>query len=357
MLSFGQLKIHFRRKHSMKKLQEMKERLLAIAEFATESAETIDELLNQEGTAKEAPKTAPKVAAVSKAKPAETEDDPLATIIKEYGLNEMSLQDLKDALNEAGVEYNKKVKDASKLVPVVAQAIFEGAIGGDDDDSDDNEPAKEAVPVDEDEEPTEPTQEEFDAIVKDYELNEMEIEDIKEYLTSYEIEFPAKAKRPSLIKLFVQAIFDGTIPSEEGEAEDATEDAEDAPDSDEGEEDNESDVELSEATQKAEKKVRSDIAKQIKSGKLTVKKMKDTLKGYYEGDENCSDCKGCTDEEVIECYSDIHAALVDDEGTVNEFSNPYLRGEVPHCCGVPLATLESGNLYCEICGEEYNDEE
>ena len=49
---------------------------------------------------------------------------------------------------------------------------------------------------------------------------------------------------------------------------------------------------------------------------------------------------------MLECYIDIHKALVDDDGDLNEFEEPYIRDGEYFCCGREIKELENGDLYC-----------
>lgn len=62
---------------------------------------------------------------------------------------------------------------------------------------------------------------------------------------------------------------------------------------------------------------------------------------------------GCKSDCQLDCYIEIHQALVDDEGNVSEFKTPYVRDGQDHCCGLPMQTLDNHNVYCTVCGEEY----
>lgn len=355
---------------NMEKLIGLKERLVAIGEFADESVKIIEELIaNNVPVTAPVVKTATAPAKVNKPKlavalapaPAKaevtSEANELADIIAEYELNDKTIPELKEILNDAEVEYNKKAKNQSYFVGVVAQAIADGIIGGDEEVP---EPTPAPVvppktvgkgklkpaPVVAPEPEPEPEEDEvdLDAIAETYGLNDMEIPALKEMCDDYELTYLPKAKKPTLIAVIATAIADGTI--------DTSDDDEDETPADEGETEEEVSAEVLEA----EDKIRTDLAKKVKTGKLTIKKIKEFLKQYYEGDADCSDCKKCSDEEIVECYIDIHVALVDDDADIAEFSAPYERRGMSFCCGKELVELENGNLSCTICGEEFQTE-
>lgn len=356
----------------MEKLIGLKERLVAIGEFANESAKLIEEIIvGQKATVSE---KAPEKKAEKPAKPENKAEEtkpgkkaeatkPAAkkepkvtveSVIEEYGLDKMSVPELKEILNDAEVAYNKKAKAVAALAPVVAQAIIDGKVAfEDEEEGDENEPesVSDEDDAEEEEEATrEITEEELAEIANEYGLNDLDIEELRDYCNSYELAFHIKAKKLTLVNIIAKAIAEGVI--EVGDDEDESEDDDSVESEDDGDE-SEEEAEVSPEVAEAESKVRKDIAAQIKKGKLTVKKMKEFLKQYYEGDADCKDCKGCSEEEIIECYTDIHVALVDDEGEVNEMGQPYVRRDANYCCGKELQEMEDDTMYCEICGETY----
>lgn len=101
------------------------------------------------------------------------------------------------------------------------------------------------------------------------------------------------------------------------------------------------------------KKIAEDIRKQYKTGKLNDKKIKAFLKEYYEGDPSTECPKGCKSDCMLECYIEIHQSLINDDGEKVDFKEPYIRDGEYYCCGKPMDTLENGNIYCSVCGGEY----
>ena len=51
-------------------------------------------------------------------------------------------------------------------------------------------------------------------------------------------------------------------------------------------------------------------------------------------------------------YCSIVANLVDDDGEEVELEEPYMVGDTPYCCGVPMKKLDETTYLCEIDGEE-----
>lgn len=57
-------------------------------------------------------------------------------------------------------------------------------------------------------------------------------------------------------------------------------------------------------------------------------------------------------EELAFDYCVIVANLVDDDGDEVELEDPYMVGETPYCCGVPMKKIDDTTFLCEIDGEE-----
>ena len=193
--------------------------------------------------------------------------------------------------------------------------------------------------------------------------------ELKQLLRDNDIELSEKAKKADLMSLVAESILNGSIPTEEDEESEEEEEAE--PASVDGEDSGEEtdvvpeedatedgeEYEVSEEREKAEDEIIEAIDAEIESGKLTSKKMKAFLEKYYEGNADCSKCKGCSSEELVDCYKDAKVSFVGDEGEVNEEGNPYIRNEMYFCCGRECKELENGNIFCEICGEEFELED
>jgi hypothetical protein len=97
-----------------------------------------------------------------------------------------------------------------------------------------------------------------------------------------------------------------------------------------------------------EKKIRTDFL----NNKLKLVHVKKFLESYYDGDPDCGDCgKKC--KEPLDCYIDIHKALIADDGERKEFKTLYVRDKQYHCCGRQTAKLPNGKQFCTVCGNEY----
>lgn len=210
----------------------------------------------------------------------------------------------------------------------------------------------------------------IETIIAEYELLDMEIADLKEYLDSYKITYNKyKKTKQYFAETVAENILNGTIPSEEDEpaeeqetttsvveevAEEATEEVIDESQTvEEVAEEEATDIpaERLETEQAVEAKIRADF----ESKKLKPSGIKTFLKKYYNGDPDCADCKGCSQDETLDCYIEIQTSLVDDEGTQNDMSNPYVRNDENYCCGKPLVEHpdDENILVCEICGVNY----
>lgn len=51
-------------------------------------------------------------------------------------------------------------------------------------------------------------------------------------------------------------------------------------------------------------------------------------------------------------YAEIIANMFDDDGDDVEMQEPYMVGETPYCCGVPMKKVDDTHFLCEIDGEE-----
>lgn len=180
---------------------------------------------------------------------------------------------------------------------------------------------------------------------QEYGLDDWTNEEIADLLTQHSLS--TKGKRQALVDRVIKAIEDGTIELY-GDDEEAEEEVEES--------DEEEVFEPSPERLKAEAKIASDIEAKHKSGKLRDSVIKKFLNQYYEGDENCADCKGCSKEEILACYIEINKSFVDDEGVVHSNEEPYIRDNAYYCCGKETSETEEGNLCCEVCGNEYEAE-
>lgn len=269
-------------------------------------------------------------------------------------LESLETDELIEIAEQAGIKVGKKlvkaklieelVEDLDKLVEALEALGYY-------DEEDEEEGEDETVEATEEEtEDEEDEEDERVKIVEEYGLEEYTVEELADICDEYELS--TKGKKQALIDRIVKGIMDGTIELEdEDEEEDEEEEApveEKAP---------LEKVNLHDNPQSAKKEaeVEADIRDKYEKGKLKDNEIKKFLDKYNEGDPECAGCKGCSKEDMLECYIDIHKALVDDDGYLNEFEEPYVRDGEYFCCGRELKELENGNLYCQVCGNEYEE--
>jgi hypothetical protein len=232
----------------------------------------------------------------------------------------MSPKDIKEYLDENGVEYDKKAKKDA-LVTIFAQAIADGKIPLDGEDSDD---ANDAGEAEDDEE---------------VDLQAMSLPELLALAKEYELDVPKKLQKDKdkLIDFLVENL------GEDEEAEEG-EDAEE-----------EEDFEASPERLEKEKEIEDRVQTAIKNKKLTVKKMREFLADYFEDDPDCHECN-CSDKETTECYLKIKTALVDDDGDEHELADAYMRNDKVFCCGKECALNpdNENQFICEICGSKWD---
>lgn len=313
---------------------------IANGEVAPEEIE--EEEVEEEVVEVEAPKTkkgkkAKTAPVVAPPEEVEEDEEELANKEEEYGLVDWTQEDLATLLTEHSL--SKKGKRQTLLDRVI-EGIEDGTIPLAEEDEEDAE----------EEEVEEDDEEAFDL---EEALEGADDEVIKALAKELGLRVTAKTKVATLKKniigfdgddeLLVNALIEvGLMDAEEDEEEEEADEEED--EGTQVEDVKHPDVEAS---------VESDTRKLYKSSKLKDATIKKFLNNYYEGDPDCKDCKGCNKEEALECYIAIQKRMVDDEGNVTKFEEYYDRNEVGFCCGKELGELENGNLYCEICGTEF----
>jgi hypothetical protein len=249
----------------------------------------------------------------------------------DVNLDEMSVKDLKALAKTYGIELTATKKDG------IVEEMMSVFMGGEEPEEEEEEP-----------EEGEGEEEEEEDIATKYGLNDMEIEQLAEILSSYGLS--VKGKKQALIDRIVAGIEEGTIEID-GEEEQQEEDAGEA-----GEEDDS-------PRGVAESEVEADIRTNVASGNLKIVKIKEFLKDYNSGDPDCQNgCVNCSKDDQIGCYVGIHKNLVDDQGEVNEMGTLYIRDEEPFCCGKAIEVIASRgkgkkeSYVCQICGTEYQPE-
>ena len=296
----------------------------------------------------------------------EVDDDEYREEFVEF-LESLETDELIEIAEQAGIKVDKKVvkanlieelvEDLDKLVEALEALGYydeedeedtveasEEVIEQEEEEEDEEEGEDETVEVTEEE--TEDEEDERVKIIEEYGLEEYTVEELADICAKFDLS--TKGKKQALIDRIVKGIMDGTIELEDEpeEQEEEAQEEEKAPLKKVAEYDNPQRA-------KKEAEVEADIRDKYEKGKLKDSAIKKFLDKYNEGDPDCAGCKGCSKEDMLECYIDIHKALVDDDGDLNEFEEPYIRDGEYYCCGKEIKELENGNLYCQVCGTEY----
>ena len=262
-------------------------------------------------------------------------------------LESLETDEIKEIAEQAGIKVGKKVVKAKLIEELVEDLdkLVEAleALGYYDEEDEED-----TVEVSEEETGDEEVDEEDEraTIVEECGLDEYTVEELADICADFELS--TKGKKQALIDRIVKGIMDGTIELEDEDEEEEEVEEEKAPLKKISESGN------PERTKK-EAEIEEDIRDKYENKKLKDNAIKKFLDKYNEGDPECAGCKGCSKEDMLECYIDIHKALVDDDGDLNEFEEPYIRDGEYFCCGGELKELENGNLYCQVCGTEYQE--
>lgn len=198
------------------------------------------------------------------------------------------------------------------------------------------------------------------------ELEDMSLDELKEILES--VDLPTKGKKQALISRILEAVENGVLEfeeevDEEYEADEIDEDLdveeadfeeiveEDEEDEviEDEEEEIEDDLSPREATQQ---EVEEQILEDYENGDLTDKQIAKFLDEYFNGK-----FKPLNKKRALNKYIEIHCDLVDVDGDVMPMKEAYfVDEETIFCCGSEVNELDNGNLYCEVCGQEYETE-
>ncbi len=272
-------------------------------------------------------------------------------------LESLETGEIKEIAEQAGIKVGKKVvkdKLIEELVEDLDKLVEALEALGYYDEEDEEEGEDEPVEAPEEEEAgDEEVDEEGEraTIVEEYGLDEYTVEELADICADFELS--TKGKKQALIDRIVKGIMDGTIELEDEDEEEEEEEEEEV---------QEEKAPLKKVAEsgnpevtKKEEEIEADIRDKYEKGKLKDNAIKKFLDKYNEGDPECAGCKGCSKEDMLDCYIDIHRALVDDDGDLNEFEEPYIRDGKYFCCGRELKELENGNLYCQVCGIEYEE--
>ena len=216
---------------------------------------------------------------------------------------------------------------------------------------------------DEDEDVEEIEDEELDQMeIIQAELEGMSLEELQEILES--VELPTKGKKQALISRILEAVADGLLEffesdeieeydadEEDEELDEAIEQALEETDEEDEEEEIEEEEEVSprEATQM---EVEEEILEAYEDGSLTDKEIANFLEDYFNGK-----FKPINKKRALNKYIEIQCDLVDADGDRMPMGEPYyVSDEDVFCCGSEIKELDNGNLFCEVCGQEYETE-
>lgn len=97
----------------------------------------------------------------------------------------------------------------------------------------------------------------------------------------------------------------------------------------------------------------NETAEAIESGDIEESDIREFFEDRFKG--NKSELKKIENMEfgyLANMYCSIVANLVDDDGEEVELEEPYMVGDTPYCCGVPMKKLDETTYLCEIDGEE-----
>lgn len=226
---------------------------------------------------------------------------------------------------------------------------------------------------DEDEDVEEIEDEELDQMeIIQAELEAMSLEELQEILES--VDLPTKGKKQALISRILEAVEDGVLEfedevdenydadEEDAELDEAIEQALDGEETtdeeeyeevevDEEDEYEDEDEELSprEATQQ---EIEEEIAEAYENGDLTDKEIANFLDDYFNGK-----FKPINKKRAYNKYVEIMCDLVDADGDRMDMKEAYyINDDEIYCCGSEIKELDNGNLFCEVCGTEYETE-
>lgn len=275
------------------------------------------------------------------------EENPL-----EAQLNEMSVEELADILAEVGISTKGKKQS---LIAKVLKAVEEGKIElADEEDADEEEVVEETV--EEVEEPVNDTIEETEDDEEGIELEEildsLGTKELKDLAKELGIKVVLKDKKASLIEKITNFEDDNKLMEVLIEKDIIV-----ATDEEEVEEDVDTEeefvVEGSDVRIEAVENKFADLMEHIENGEIEMSEVKEFLEEYYA--DNKSELKkieAMTEEDLANKYCWIQANLIDDEGQEVDFEEPYMVGDKPYCCGIPMKQLNETTYVCEIDGEE-----
>lgn len=291
---------------------------------------------------------------------------------------DMTIQQLRAKAKELGLSTKGTKKDLVARITEsldtedeVEDEIIEAEIVEDEeiieDEDVEEEIEDEDVEIEDEEDEVEEDEELSQMEVIQAELEAMSLEELQEVLES--VDLPTKGKKQALISRILDAVEEGIL---EFEAEEEFEyDAETDYEEDEDEEfdaeieeeleDDLEDIEIDEEDEDEEElspreqtqlEVQQEIEEAYESGDLTDKEIAKFLEEYFNGR-----FKPINKKRAFNKYLEIQCDLVDADGERMPMKEAYYVNEDEiFCCGADINQLDNGNLYCEVCGTEYEME-
>ena len=205
---------------------------------------------------------------------------------------------------------------------------------------------------------------EFEEAEEEEDVDEDEGIDVKEVLEEQPLKVLKALAKECNIKLALKDKKDVVIEKLMGADEDALANAlveagivdladEPEPVEDEVEETEEVTFEGSEERQEKCIEIFNETAEAIENGDIEESDIREFFEDRFKG--NKSELKKIENMEfgdLANTYCVIVANLVDDDGEEVELEEPYMVGDTPYCCGVPMKKLDETTYVCEIDGEE-----
>ena len=206
---------------------------------------------------------------------------------------------------------------------------------------------------------------EFEEAEEEEDVDEDEGIDVKEVLGEQPLKVLKAIAKECNIKLALKDKKDVVIEKLMGADEDALanalveagiielDDEEPEPVEDEVEETEEVTFEGSEERQEKCIEIFNETAEAIENGDIEESDIKEFFEDRFKG--NKSELKKIENTDFVylaNMYCVIVANLVDDDGEEVELEEPYMVGDTPYCCGVPMKKLDETTYLCEIDGEE-----
>ena len=207
---------------------------------------------------------------------------------------------------------------------------------------------------------------EFEEAEEEEDVDDDEGIDVKEVLGEQPLKVLKAIAKECNIKLALKDKKDVVIEKLMGADEDALANAlveagiieldEDEPVDDEVEETEELEGTAFEGSEERQEKcieIFNETAEAIENGDIEESDIREFFEDRFKG--NKSELKKIGNMEfgyLANMYCSIVANLVDDDGEEVELEEPYMVGDTPYCCGVPMKKLDETTYLCEIDGEE-----